>query len=54
MNVKENGILREINGKQIYFIEEAAKPKKGVVVIFRDGKLQSMMLSDLKSFEKLK
>lgn len=53
LRVKDQGILREVNGKQIYFIEGAAKAKKGVVVIFKDGKIQSMMPSDLKSFNKL-
>lgn len=52
-HVKETGILREVNGKQIYFVEGVAKPKKGVVVICRNGNLQSMMPSDLKSFNKI-
>ncbi|MGL5152049.1 MAG: hypothetical protein ACRC7N_15945, partial [Clostridium sp.] len=53
LKVKNNGILREPNGKQIYYLEGATKPKKGVVVIFKDGKIQSMMPSDIKSFNKL-
>ncbi|MDU1315439.1 MAG: hypothetical protein E6940_15570, partial [Clostridium septicum] len=53
LKVKNNGILREVNGKQIYYLEGAAKPKKGIVVIFKDGKIQSMMPSDIKSFNKL-
>lgn len=52
-SVRESGILREVNGKQIYYVEGAAKVKKGVVVIYRDGKIQSMMPSDLNSFNKL-
>lgn len=47
------GNVRNINGKEIYYIDGVAKPKKGVVVIVRDGKIQSMMPSDLKSFNKL-
>ena len=42
-----------VNGKQIYYVEGAANPNKGVVVILNDGKLQSMMLSRLKDFNKL-
>ena len=47
------GNVRDINGKLIYYIDGAANPKKGVVVIVRDGKIQSMMPSDLKSFNKM-
>ncbi|AGX44480.1 RHS repeat-associated protein [Clostridium saccharobutylicum] len=43
----------DVNGKDIYFLEGAEKAKKGVVVIVRDGKIQSMMPSDPKSFSKL-
>lgn len=43
----------DVNGKDIYFLEGAEKAKKGVVVIIKDGKIQSMMPSDLKSFSKL-
>ena len=53
LRVKNNGILREVNGKQIYYLEGVTKSKKGVVVIFKDGKIQSMMPSDIKSFNKL-
>lgn len=48
-----NGSVRNIKGKSIYYIDGAASPKKGVVVITRDGKIQSMMPSDIKSFNKL-
>lgn len=37
----------------IYYIDGVSNPKKGVVVIVRDGKIQSMMPSDLKSFNKM-
>ena len=47
------GNFKNINGKVIYYIEGAANPKKGVVVIVRDGKIQSMMPSDIKSFNKM-
>lgn len=47
------GNVRDINGKLIYYIDGAANPQKGVVVIVRDGKIQSMMPSDLKSFNKM-
>jgi hypothetical protein len=53
LKAKNNGILREVNGKQIHYLEGAANPKKGVVVIFRDRKIQSMMPSGLKLFNKL-
>lgn len=36
-----------------YYQDGAENPKKGVVVIVKDGKIQSMMPSDPKSFEKL-
>lgn len=48
------GNIRHINGKTIYYVDGAVNPKKGVVVIVRDGKIQSMMPSDFKSFNKLK
>lgn len=48
------GNVREVNGKSIYYIEGADNPKKGVVVIVKEGKIQSMMPSDIKSFNKLK
>lgn len=44
---------RKIHGKQIYYLEGASNPNKGVVVIFRDGKIQSMMPSKIKDFNKL-
>ena len=47
------GNVKNINGKTIYYIEGIANPKKGVVVIVRDGKIQSMMPSDVKSFNKM-
>ncbi len=37
----------------VYYIDGADKPKKGVVVIVRDGKIQSMMPSDSKTFNKM-
>ena len=43
----------DVNGKDIYFLEGAEKAKKGVVVIVKDGKIQSMMPSDPKSFGKM-
>ncbi|WP_010272577.1 PrsW family intramembrane metalloprotease [Paenibacillus senegalensis] len=51
--VVQQGVHRHVNGKDIYFIEGAQKAKKGVVVILKDGKLQSMMPSDPRSFNKL-
>ena len=48
-----NGNVRNINGKSIYYMDSIANPKKGVVVIVKDGKIQSMMPSDFKSFNKL-
>ena len=45
--------MRNINGKSIYYVDGVVNPKKGVVVIVRDGKIQSMMPSDNKSFNKL-
>lgn len=47
------GNCKNINGKDIYYIEGAANLKKGVVVIVCDGKIQSMMPSDIKSFNKM-
>lgn len=41
-----NGNVRNINGKSIYYMDGIANPKKGVVVIVKDGKIQSMMPSD--------
>ena len=50
---QKNGNVREVNGKSFYYIDGADKIKKGVVVIVKDGKLDSMMPSDIKSFHKL-
>jgi len=47
------GNVRNINGKSIYYIDGVANTKKGVIVIMRDGKIQSMMPSDFKSFNKM-
>ncbi|MCR5836617.1 MAG: hypothetical protein K6G88_08920 [Lachnospiraceae bacterium] len=44
---------RNINGKSIYYIKGVANPKKGVVGIVKDGKIQTMMNSDYKSFTKM-
>ncbi|WP_144939454.1 PrsW family glutamic-type intramembrane protease [Paenibacillus sp. 32O-W] len=51
--VAQSSMHRHVDGKDIYFIEGAEKAKKGVVVIIKDGKLQTMMPSDPKSFNKL-
>jgi hypothetical protein len=51
--VTTSEMVREVNGKTIHYLEGAANPKKGVVVIVKDGKIQSMMPSDPKSFNKL-
>jgi hypothetical protein len=53
LKVKNNGILREVNRKQIYFLEGSVKLKKDIVAIFKNGKIQSMMVSGPKSFNKL-
>ena len=42
-----------VNGKDMYYIDGAKKTKKGIAVIFKDGKIQSMMPNDPKSFSKL-
>ena len=47
------GNIKSINGKTIYYIDGVANPKKGVVVIVRDGKIQSIMPSDIKSYNKM-
>ncbi len=52
--IVRQGISREVNGKTIFFRHGEDKVKKGVVVIMRDGKIQSMMPGTLKSFNKLK
>lgn len=51
--ITEATLVGNINGKTIYYIDGADKPKKGVVVIVRDGKIQSMMPSDSKTFNKM-
>ncbi|GIP34520.1 PrsW family glutamic-type intramembrane protease [Paenibacillus sp. J2TS4] len=51
--VAQSSMHRHVDGKDIYFVEGAQKAKKGVVVIMKDGKLQTMMPSDPKSFGKL-
>ena len=50
---KKNKNLRNVNGKSFYYIDGADKVKKGVIVVVEDGKLQSMMPSNIKSFHKL-
>ena len=42
-----------VEKRSVYYIDGADKPKKGVVVIVRDGKIQSMMPSDSKTFNKM-
>lgn len=53
-NFTEQVSRLDVNGKDIYFLEGAEKAKKGVVVIVivKDGQIQSMMPSDPKSFNK--
>lgn len=51
--VAASDMVKEVNGKTIHYLEGAANPKKGIVVIIKDGKFQSMMPSDPKSFGKL-
>lgn len=45
--------MKEIGDKKIYFMNGAENAKKGVVVIMKEGKLQSMMPSELRSFLKM-
>ncbi len=52
-NATANGNVRNVSGKTIYYMDGVANPKKGVIVIVKDGKIQSMMPSDFKSFNKL-
>ena len=47
------GNVKNINGKSIYYIDGVTNLKKSVVVIVRDGKIQSIMPSDIKSFNKM-
>ena len=46
--------VRQVGDRTMYYINGAENANKGVVVIMKDGKLQSMMPSDPKSFLKLK
>jgi hypothetical protein len=46
--------VRQIGDKTIYYMDGVANAKKGIVVITKDGGIQSMMPSDPKSFLKLK
>lgn len=46
--------MRVVNGKSLYFAEGAENINKGVTVIMKDGKIQSMMPTALKDFLKLK
>ena len=50
---KKNKNVRDVNGKSFYYIDGADKVKKGVIVVVEDGKLQSMIPSNIKSFHKL-
>lgn len=50
---KKNKNVRDVNGKSFYYIDGADKIKKGVTVVVEDGKLQSIMPSNIKSFYKL-
>jgi len=53
-SVIEKGQVRNLeNGKSIYFLEGAENAKKGVVVITKNGKIQTMMPSDPKQFNKM-
>jgi hypothetical protein len=53
-SVVMNGEVRNLgNGKSIYFVEGAESARKGVVVIVKDGKFQTMMPSDPKTFKKM-
>ena len=47
------GNVRYVNGKSFYYVEGALNPKNGVLVVVEDGKIQSMMPSDWKSFYKM-
>ena len=50
---KKNKNVRNVNGKSFYYIDGADKVKKGVAVVVEDGKLQSMILGDIRLFHKL-
>ena len=53
-SVIQKGILRSLpDDKKIYFVEGAEKSKKGVIVIVKDGKIQSMMPGELRTFNKM-
>ncbi len=45
--------IRQSGDKTLYFMNGAENAKKGVVVIMKDGRLQSMMPSELRSFLKM-
>ena len=49
---KKNKNVRNVNGKSFYYIDGADKIKKGIEVV-EDGKLQSIMPSNIKLFHKL-
>jgi hypothetical protein len=52
--VVKNGESRNLdNGKSIYFVKGAENLNKGVLVIVKDGKFQTMMPSDYKNFMKM-
>lgn len=52
---KTEGVQMKQNvDKIIYYMNGAENANKGVIVIMKEGKLQSMMPSDLKSFLKMK
>ena len=54
-NVVNNAsISRTVEDKFMYFVEGAAKAKKGVAVIVKNGKIQTMMPTSPKDFAKLK
>lgn len=46
--------MRVVNGKSLYFVEGEENANKGVTVIVKDGKIQSMMPTALNDFLKLK
>ncbi len=41
-------LIKNVDGKIIYYIDVAENVKKGVVVIIKNGKIQSMMPSNVK------
>jgi hypothetical protein len=52
--IKNPTSQRSVGDKIIYFKEGVEKLAKGVVLIVREGKIQSMMPSDMKSFLRMK